>query len=333
MRNFTPYEHVVSVSGGVDSGATLLRAIERGRPFKAVFADTGHEHDAVYEHIEYLQAQLGIEIAHVRADFSDRIEARRRYVAEHWPAEGIADDVVRKALAALQPTGNPFLDLCLLKGRFPSMKARFCTEELKVFPLFEHTQKPALMAGRAIISWQGVRADESHARSLLPKWQRVAYPNGVRLNEEEAAKSRHWRIYAYRPLLELPKAECFAIYARHGLKTNRLYGAGFGRVGCMLCVNAGKDEVLLATRVCPEHIERISNWESCVSAASKRGSSTLFATADDPLSAGEEISSERHGIRAKIEWAKTSRGGRQYDMLRMIGDYNTPCNQWGYCES
>lgn len=37
----------------------------------------------------------------------------------------------RRALAELRPTGIAMLDLCMLKGRFPSRKALFCTERLK----------------------------------------------------------------------------------------------------------------------------------------------------------------------------------------------------------
>jgi hypothetical protein len=36
-------QHLVSVSGGKDSTAVYLLAMESGRPFRAVFADTGNE--------------------------------------------------------------------------------------------------------------------------------------------------------------------------------------------------------------------------------------------------------------------------------------------------
>jgi len=42
-------QHLVNVSGGKDSTAVYLRAIELGRPFRAVFADTGNEDERVYE--------------------------------------------------------------------------------------------------------------------------------------------------------------------------------------------------------------------------------------------------------------------------------------------
>ena len=37
-----PAHHIVNISGGKDSTATYLLALERGKPFRAVWADTGH---------------------------------------------------------------------------------------------------------------------------------------------------------------------------------------------------------------------------------------------------------------------------------------------------
>ena len=47
-------QHLVNVSSGKDSTATYLRAMELGRPFCAVFADTGHEHEWTYEFVDRL---------------------------------------------------------------------------------------------------------------------------------------------------------------------------------------------------------------------------------------------------------------------------------------
>lgn len=56
------------------------------------------------------------------------------------------------------------------KGRFPSTMARFCTVELKVRPMFDQIYVPIFEAGDKVISWQGIRANESLRRSL--KWMR-----------------------------------------------------------------------------------------------------------------------------------------------------------------
>ncbi|MFX8968918.1 phosphoadenosine phosphosulfate reductase, partial [Acinetobacter baumannii] len=73
-----------------------------------------------------------------------------------------------RALKHTHATGNPFLDLCIWKGRFPSTKARFCSTELKREVILYKLQFPLIDQGYKIISWQGVRADESPDRAKLP---------------------------------------------------------------------------------------------------------------------------------------------------------------------
>ena len=148
--------NIINVSGGKDSTATLLLAIERGVEFEAVFADTGNEHQITYDYLEYLEQKLGITIRRVKADFTKDFERKRAYILKHWPKE--AQD---RALPHFHQTGNPFLDLCIMKGRFPSTKVRFCTEYLKVLPIQEQVFWPLLRDGHTIHSWQGIRRDES----------------------------------------------------------------------------------------------------------------------------------------------------------------------------
>lgn len=329
--------HVVSFSGGKDSTATYLRALERGLPFRAVFADTGHEHEWTYEYVRRLpEITGGPEIQWVKADFSSQLARKRGYVAARWPAQGIEQSLVDRAVSLLHPTGNPFLDLCLWKTRFPSSQRRFCTDELKLVPMFEAVQRPILEAGNLVVSWQGVRAEESLARSTLSRFQRInavpySLPKAVRVLGEQ------WRAYAYRPLIAWTKEEVFAFHRRHGVPWNPLYDAGMGRVGCMPCIMCKKGELRNISSRFPEHIERVAEWEQIVSDVSKRGNSTFFNVDDDPTMSGRwanddfDWSVARTGIHARVEWSKTSRGGRQYDLMAHA-DFGTSCNQWGVCE-
>ena len=310
-------EHnIISVSGGKDSTALLLLAIERGTEnMQAVFADTGNEHQQTYDYVQYLSESV-FPIRRVVADFSHRIAAKREYVLTKWAEKGVALADIDRASAALIPTGNPFLDLCIWKGRFPSSQAAFCSEELKRNPIIHQVQNPLLDAGDDVVSWQGVRRDESLRRSTLP---------------ERELKSRcdetGVELWNYRPILDWTVGDVFAMHDKHGVKKNPLYSQGMGRVGCMPCINCRKDELLEISKRFPEAIDRIRRWEDAVKAASKRNGATFFSA---PSSDNEWAAQQT--IDKRVEWAKTSRGGAQYDMLRMDSDGQACTSIYGLCE-
>jgi len=313
----TTREHnIISVSGGKDSTALLLLAIERqAENMQAVFADTGNEHELTYDYLHYLEKSTGIQIRWVKADFSNQIAGRREYVLTKWAEKGVLQEEIDRAAAALVHTGIPFLDLCIWKGRFPSSKAAFCSDELKRKPIVEQVQKPLLYAGEDIISWQGVRRDESLRRRLL--------------SENEIAKvfDNGAELWNYRPILDWSAADCFAMHKKHGIKHNPLYEMGMGRVGCMPCINCRKDELLEISKRFPDEIARIREWEIVVKQASKRLGATFF-----PAPSDNNEWSATQTIDVVVEWAKTSRGGKQYDFLRMQNDGPVCTSLYGLCE-
>lgn len=246
--------NVMSISGGKDSAAMWIYATrELGVEVVPVFADTGNEHPATYAYVEYLESQLG-PVTRVVPDFSEQIARKRGYIVEHWPNKGVPPDRIERALELLQPTGNPFLDLCIWKGRFPSTKARFCTQFLKIIPIAEQIYFPYFERGIHVVSWQGVRAAESLARSKLS--EREHTPEGYEV---------------YRPLLKWSARDVFDMHKKHGIDPNPLYLQGMGRVGCMPCINVNKNELFEIQRRFPGEIDRIREWEEIVSGAARRG--------------------------------------------------------------
>lgn len=298
--------NVISISGGKDSTALWLLAKEmETENMKVVFCDVGHEHPETYKYIDYLQENLG-EVTIIKPDFADRIIHKREVVQTKWRNEGVSESIIEEALEVLKPTGNPFLDLCLWKGRFPSTMARFCTQELKVIPVYEQIYLPLLNAGEHVVSWQGIRAQESRKRAVMP--EREDTPEGFEI---------------YRPLIKWDIYDVFKMHEKHGIKPNPLYKQGMGRVGCMPCINSRKDELYEIGRRFPEEIERVAEWERIVSKASKRGSATFF-TSDE----------RGHGINDVVEWSKTSRGGSNYDLMKLVDWEDVPMcsSQYGLCE-
>lgn len=303
-------EHnIISVSGGKDSTALLLLALElHAENMQAVFADTGNEHPQTYDYLDYLEQALGVSIRRVKADFSGRIAGKREFVNLKWRAAGVPESIIADALEVLQPTGNPFLDLCVWKGRFPSSQAAFCSEELKRLPITAQVQDPLLDTGADVVSWQGVRADESSRRALLT------------MREHKSTNPSGAELWNYRPILQWDVEQVFAMHRKHGIRPNPLYAQGMGRVGCMPCINCRKDELLEIAQRFPDQIDKIRQWEAIVSKASKRASGTFF-TSDE----------RGHGIDELVEWSQTARGGHQFDFLRQQ-DSPMCTSIYGLCE-
>lgn len=361
--------HVISVSGGKDSAATLKLAINRcpRKSIVAIFCDTGNEDAHVYAYLDYLEQVLGITIIRLKAEFSAQIAHKRIFVARDqrtrrqydtvpvFEADGITpvpkrdgrgnivtrkvrrhgvtviepvqktkkvgpgrrvrwtNKAKRRALAHLYPTGNPFLDLCIWKGRFPSRKAQFCTEELKRNMAVEF-QLGLMDEGYRVISWQGVRRDESINRRDAKKMERIGP-----------------QMWAFRPLVEWTAQQVFAYCSEQGLQHNPLYKQGMSRVGCMPCINAGKEEISQIAVRFPEHLAEKSRWERLVSLTSKRGFSTFFNKELHEGDLADRRIHETNRIEAVIEWANTGRGGRQRSFLSAFIEPDVCASSYGLC--
>lgn len=125
---------LVAWSGGKDSQACLIWAIKESgfkkETIEAVFCDTGWEHEDTYKQVTSVAEELGVKLVIVKS---------KKY--------------------------NGFVDMAVKKKRFPSTKARFCTEELKTKPMIDYI----LDECGDVLVIQGIRADESRNRSLMSK--------------------------------------------------------------------------------------------------------------------------------------------------------------------
>ncbi|MHB1641952.1 MAG: phosphoadenosine phosphosulfate reductase domain-containing protein [Acidithiobacillus sp.] len=219
--------HIIGLSGGKDSTATLLVALQRlpKSAIQPVFVDTGNEQRQTHVYLDYLESHLDIPITRLTPDFSRQITEKRRFIAGDRRTgrdkRGVklrwSNRRKREALAELHPSGNPFLDLCMLKGMFPSNRSRFCTEYLKKDVFVNHVDDMA-QSGQKVIVWQGIRRDESDKRKNARLFERVG-PG----------------FYYFRPLIHWTTADVFRFLAEKGVDPNPLYKS-LGRVGCAPCV-------------------------------------------------------------------------------------------------
>jgi 3'-phosphoadenosine 5'-phosphosulfate sulfotransferase (PAPS reductase)/FAD synthetase len=201
-------KHIVCFSGGKDSTALILWAKESLTEFTAVFCDTGWEHPITYAYVEEInQTALGGKLITLKS---------AKY------AGGMRE-------------------LVQIKGRVPSAKARFCTEELKVFPMLAWLKD----IEDEVTLYQGIRAEESAARARMVK--------------------REWSdtydAWVERPLLEWTAEMCFGKMKEHRIKPNPLYLLGAGRVGCFPCVLINQRELRALLHSCPEIKDRVVELE------------------------------------------------------------------------
>jgi 3'-phosphoadenosine 5'-phosphosulfate sulfotransferase (PAPS reductase)/FAD synthetase len=203
------------LSGGKDSSATALWLIhESGEPHESIrftFCDTGNEHQYVYDHIAML--------------------------SERFQSWGCAPVVT------LKPERD-FYELAKWKKRFPSRKARFCTQFLKVIPTREDVTA-LIRSDYDVTVHSGVRAGESADRAKLV----------------ECGFDDMFGCTVNRPLLRKSLADVIAMHARYGVPLNPLYSYGFTRVGCFPCINSNKSEVRLISIHFPERIDHLRSEE------------------------------------------------------------------------
>jgi 3'-phosphoadenosine 5'-phosphosulfate sulfotransferase (PAPS reductase)/FAD synthetase len=325
LTNEAPTLRLVSMSGGKDSTATLIMAIELHgiENVRAVFADTGNEHESTYEYaLSYIPKALGIDVSVVKADFTDEFATKRanltrlaagepesavygrRKFMYHWTPEAAA-----KALELLHPTGNPFLDLCLVRGGFPSRKRQFCTQYLKTEPLTEFAMN-LVDEGWFVESWQGVRADESEARRWLPNY--VWQGGGLAI---------------VRPILRWNVKDVFEAHDAYGIEPNPLYLQGQSRVGCMPCINCSKADLASIALRFPAEVERIAEWERLVSQVCRPQSPVSFFHMGTQGHKAQDTS-----IHEVVRWSKTSRGGKQFSLLTDLEESSSCASAYGLCE-
>jgi 3'-phosphoadenosine 5'-phosphosulfate sulfotransferase (PAPS reductase)/FAD synthetase len=232
--------YILSFSGGKDSTAMLLYLLkEKGlRPY-VVFCNTSNETQDTYQYIDYVSALI-----------------------ESW---GFSPIIKLKGEFS-------FYSLAKYKKRFPSIKARFCTEVLKILPQMLWIEDQGL---EIPIIVTGIRREESFARLKRQEWELSSRVYGQRL---------------WNPIIERSAKEIFDIHKKYGVEINTMYQRGFKRVGCFPCVNIGRYELILLDNFYPERVAEIAQQE-------KKLGSTYF----HPRRPGKIW-----GIDDHILWAKRS---------------------------
>lgn len=209
-------------------------------------------------------------------------------------------------------------ELVLHKGMFPSRMQRFCTQLLKVDPI-KHYVRALQDRGDDVLNAVGIRAAESESRSKMPEWE---WQNQMDCE-------------VWRPLLRWSHQDVIDIHHRHGLRPNPLYLRGAERVGCWPCVFARKDEVRFIAENDPARIDKIRQLEGLVTIKARARMEAKGETlANNPawFQARNGGTGECWPIDTVVQWSRTSRGGRQFELFA-AGERDAGCMRWGLCET
>ncbi len=259
---------LVPFSGGKDSQATLLWAVEKygANKVTAVFCDTKWEHEITYKHIDYVIQKLGVTFFNL---------VSKKY-------EGM-------------------VDLAVKKKRFPATKSKFCTTELKVIPMIDFI----LSQKDNVLIIQGIRADESESRSKMDpecrffKYYFEPYQTNSMIVENLSKKlklslvlrkkldkaiarlalgkeDKKYHTYRkkdviefcknyaddiWRPFFNATADEVLSFSLNRDFDINPLYFKGFSRVGCFPCIMCQQNEIDLIIKNFPKTIEKIEEAE------------------------------------------------------------------------
>jgi 3'-phosphoadenosine 5'-phosphosulfate sulfotransferase (PAPS reductase)/FAD synthetase len=381
-----PDDHIIVVnySGGKDSTTTLGIAHHLfGNKVRSVMADTDNEHELTIDFAKHVHEQIGCAPVEVvkRVYTQEHFDRRRAAIKKGWNKKqairmgayrgvlmpslnrsdtqfgrawqktaerwGIEFETpLEAALSVLQPSGNSFLDAALLHGKFPMLRDRFCTDELKIQIAYDAVMAPLLNDGEVIVQWSGVRADESSKRAGYSRFE---------VDQREPDY-----LYNFLPIHQWTAVDVFALHKYFGIKPNPLYLKGVDRVGCMNCVLCNKEEIAQTAARWPEHIEKHRQWEHKVRLVSRWVHWMSIGTFRQPwfkqfkLPFGTEpqighllpevqtidwssFYGTRGGMGAPnvddvVTWAKTGRGGKVYDIVRASIDTSVCSSRYGLCE-
>lgn len=229
---------LVQFSGGKDSQACLIWAVLKygAKSVIAVFCDTGWENEITYNHIRKTVDDLGVKLVILKNEKFDGM-----------------------------------IGLAEKKKRFPSTKARFCTEELKSKPFIDYV----LSQNEHLLIIQGIRAQESHSRSKMSQQCRYfkfyfhAYghdkngkPKFHSYRKKEIIEwCNKYEDEIYRPVFDWSGQQVIDYIIENGQEPNELYAQGFKRVGCFPCIMSGQKEVSEILKRYPERFDEIIREE------------------------------------------------------------------------
>jgi len=219
LEGFETY--IVSYSGGKDSTATALWALENlpREKLRFVFCDTGAQWPENLPYLKYVEGKLGVEIDRIRAGDRERPDTRDHSV--------------------FRDHTNLF-DMIRARGKWPNARYRYCTAYLKRWPITLYARSkssPVLLFGQ--------RKQESKTRGKMPQYDPSGNKTGVPI---------------YRPVFHWSEDDVWQYLADRDILPNPVYNYA-NRANCWCCPMARPRELFNFCRKYPEEARRWADLE------------------------------------------------------------------------
>lgn len=208
---------LASFSGGKDSQVVLdlcTRAIPPSE-FQVIYSDTGYELPsslALYEDVQKYYAQKF-------PDLKFSVAKNHARVLEYWDKIGTPTDT-----------------------------HRWCCSIMKTAPLYRTFKLPGTNKQGKVLTFDGVRAEESQ--------RRAAY--------QRTGKGKHTNIYNAHPILNWNSSEIYLYLFKYELPVNPAYRYGKARVGCLICPFSSAWDDMISNRCYGSElapfVNRLSLW-------------------------------------------------------------------------
>ena len=280
-----------------DSGRPIVCSVSGGKDSTAMILYFKENNMETTNPVHYVFADTGWEHPDLYRYLDEVIEPHcgklHRLKAKKYPG-GMAE-LVRK------------------KKMFASRQFRFCTQELKVRPIagfLQSLDNP--------INAVGIRAQESLRRSKMERWE-----SGGPLGAD-----------TWRPCISWLVEDVVEIHNRNNIRPCALYlrdELPASRVGCFPCLHSRKGEIraLAEDGFGKDRIVQIRSLEKELGdGAQGRDPDNVRPTFFQSREPGHSY----WPIDEVVRWAKTSHGGKQFELFVPNDPSERGCQLWGLCD-
>jgi len=254
---FDRYDHViVSFSGGKDSLACVLYALELGIPkekielwHQAVDGKPGvdprfFDWPCTESYCRDVARVLGLPIKFQWRDGGFEREINK----QDAPTAKIGFELPDGSIGQAGGTGEPNTRL-MFPAAVADLRTRWCSAILKIdVATSAINNDPRFKVGK-ILEITGERRQESNNRARYAEVEK----------HKSTTQSR--RVDQWRAIIDWPEERVWEIIQRWGIRAHPAYHLGWGRVSCMFCIFGNPDQWASANAVNPRMFWRILNYE------------------------------------------------------------------------